>query len=250
MKLSHDARSKSDDMTARDRRTGGAGLAAEDGFSLIEALASVAVMAAILGALGVIAGQSIPSWSHGLADAQRADLTGLAVERMAADIAGALYVSPGGDSKTPFFDGSPSSVTFVRSAYGPGARSELEIVRISARRDGNGVALVREQAPFIPMSPGADAGAIALKDPVVLTRGSVQVSFAYSGGGLAWAPTWRGADKLPTAMRITLRDTTTNRVLAASTAFGLHVTAPPPEVKKQDQANQPTTGRMTDQPSQ
>ncbi len=237
-------------MTACDRRTGGAGLAAEDGFSLIEALASVAVMAAILGALGVIAGQWIPSWSHGLADAQRADLTGLAVERMAADIAGAVYVTPGGDSKTPFFDGSPSSVTFVRSAYGPGARNELEIVRISERRDGNGVALVREQAPFVPMSPVADAGVIALKDPVVLTRGAVHVTFAYSGAGVAWAPAWRGAKKLPTAMRITLRDATNNRVLAASTAFAIHVTAPPPEMKKKDDSNQPTTGRMTDQPNQ
>lgn len=237
-------------MTARDRRTGGGGLAAEDGFSLIEALASVAVMAAILGALGVIAGQWIPSWSHGLADAQRADLTSLAIERMAADLAAAVYVTPGGDSKIPFFDGSPSSVTFVRSSYGPAARSELEIVRISARRDGNGVALVREQAPFVPMAPGAEAGVIALKDPVVLTRGSVHVNFAYSGAGVAWAPSWRGAKKLPTAMRITLRDATAGRVLAASTAFALHVTAPPPEKKKQDESSQPTTGRMTDQPSQ
>ncbi|MBV8662981.1 MAG: prepilin-type N-terminal cleavage/methylation domain-containing protein, partial [Hyphomicrobiales bacterium] len=55
-------------MTARGRWISAAGLAAEDGFSLIEALASVAVMAVILGALGLISGQWIPSWSRGLAE--------------------------------------------------------------------------------------------------------------------------------------------------------------------------------------
>ena len=225
---------------------GGAALAAEDGFSLIEALASVAVMAAILGALGVVAGQWIPSWSHGLANAQRAEIISLAVERMAADIAGAVYVSPGADSKTPFFDGTSTSITFVRSAYGPGAHDNLEIVRIGERHDSSGLSLVREQAPFAPMAPGADPAAIALKEPVVLSRDAVRVSFAYSGQGVSWAPNWRGAPKLPNAVRITVRDAATNLVLAASTAFALHVTAPPPDAKVQDDSNpQPTNGLIT-----
>ncbi|MBV8471951.1 MAG: prepilin-type N-terminal cleavage/methylation domain-containing protein, partial [Hyphomicrobiales bacterium] len=77
-------------MTARGRWISAAGLAAEDGFSLIEALASVAVMAVILGALGLVSGQWIPSWSRGLAETQLADQTSLAMERMAADISAAL----------------------------------------------------------------------------------------------------------------------------------------------------------------
>jgi general secretion pathway protein J len=238
-------------MTARGRWIRAAGLAAEDGFSLIEALASVAVMAVILGALGLIAGQWIPSWSRGLAEAQLADQTSLAMERMAADISGALYVSPGGDSKSPMFDGSPSSVSFIRYAYGPGARDALEIVRISERRDGAGYAIVREQAPFVPSSPGVPPAPIALKDPVVLERGSLRLNFAYSGEGAASAPSWRGSEKLPRAMRITLRNAASNQIFAA-TAFALHVTAPPPKAKQQDDLDQSNQngqpgGRMTNQ---
>lgn len=230
-------------MTAtRGRWTGAAGFAAADGFSLVEALASVAVMAAILGALAAITGQWIPNWSRGLADAQRADSLGLGLERVAADVAAAVYVSSQGASKTPLFDGGPSSVTFVRTAYGPGARDQLEIVRIAERRDGEGLSVVREQAPFAPTSSGAEAASIALKEPVVLMRAPFRLTFAYAGADRAWVESWRGSETLPSAVRVSVRDAATNRILAASTAFALHVTAPPPQTRPQDDSNLSSSG--------
>lgn len=228
---------------ARDRWFETARFTAEDGFSLVEALASVAVMAAILGALGAVTGQWIPNWSRGLADAQRADLLSLAVERAGADVASAVYVSTQGVSKTPLFDGEPSAVTFVRAAYGPGARDQLEIVRFAEQRDGAGLALVREQAPFAPTSPNADIASIALKDPVVLAREPFRVTFAYAGADRNWVASWRGAATLPSAVRVTVRDATTNRVLAVSSAFALHVTAPPPQIRSEDDAEPQTNAR-------
>jgi general secretion pathway protein J len=233
-------------IATRRRSRAAARCAADDGFTLIEALASVAVMAAILWCLGAITGQWIPNWSRGLAAAQRDDLLGLGLERIAADVAGAQYVSSQGASRTPFFEGEPSQVTFVRAAYGPGARDALEIVRIGERRDGAGLSTVREQAPFTPPPADAAVARIALKDPVVLAREPFRLAFAYAGPDRNWVSAWRDATALPSAVRVSVRDATTNRTLAASTAFRLHVTAPPPQVKPEDEASAQPGARTAD----
>ena len=121
------------------------------GFTLIEAMASVAVTAAIVAALAMIAGQWLPRWGHGVAKLQRADLLSLGVERIVADIAAAEYVSANGDSDVPLFDGQPSSITFVRSAIGPDSPSRLETVRIAETVDDHRPAAIRFAAPFTPL---------------------------------------------------------------------------------------------------
>ena len=55
----------------------------EEGFSLIEALAAVALTAAIMAGLGTIAGQWMPAWRHGFVAVQNADRIGLALDRIA-----------------------------------------------------------------------------------------------------------------------------------------------------------------------
>ena len=202
----------------------------EAGFTLIEAMAAVAVMAAIVAALATIAGQWLPHWGRGLAELQRADLLGLGIERIAADVAAAEYVAPNGDVEDPLFDGLPSSVIFVRSAIGPTSPSRLEVVRISEIADGRSLSIVRTRAPFAPfLGPIALA---AFVDPVVLVRTPFRVSFAYAGADGKWTGTWEGNKRLPNAIRLTVRVGAESRVLAASTAVEIRVTAPAQDKSK------------------
>ncbi len=195
----------------------------EAGFTLMEAMAAVAAMGAIVLAIAMIAGQWLPNWRRGFVEQQRADLLNLGLERIAADVAAAKYVSASGAAQEPLFDGERQSVTFVRSAIEPDAPSRLEIVRIAETVDSGGFAIVRTRAPFVLSTPGAPGSKFA--DPVVLVRAPFRLSFAYAGPDRNWTETWRGGKRLPDSMRVTVRDAEGGRVLAASTAVALRVTA-------------------------
>ena len=119
---------------------------------MIEALAAVALMAAILLAIGSLAGQWLPNWRHGFVDVQQADLLDLGVERITADVASAEYVARDANPAGPFFDGERSSVTFVRPAIGPNAAAELEVVWIH-EVDGPGGAQPRAGSRAGPSGP-------------------------------------------------------------------------------------------------
>lgn len=194
------------------------------GFTLIEAMAAVAVTAAIVAGIASITGQWLPQWHRGVVDLQRADLLSLGVERIAADIAAAEYVPATGDDQAPLFDGGPSSITFVRSSIEPDAPSRLEIVRIAETNDDQGFAIVRASAPFTPT--GAGGALTTFANAIVLVRAPFSISFAYAGPDRAWMEHWRGNTRLPDAVRIAVREGPGGRMLAASTAVALRVTAP------------------------
>ena len=145
------------------------------GFSLIEALAAVALTATILIAVSAIAGQWLPTWNRGFVNLQQADLLEIGIERIAEDVSAAEYVTPSADRPTPLFEGDTTSVTFVRSATGPDAYPHLEIVRIAQGQGDRGSAIVRTRQRFAPQSP------LALGDPVALIPPPLRVSFAYAG---------------------------------------------------------------------
>jgi general secretion pathway protein J len=207
-----------------------------DGFTLIEALISTALMAAILGALAVVTAQWLPNWNHGFAFVQQTELTAIGLERVVADVSAAKFLPPLGASKKPIFDGRTLSITFVRSALDPNARPGLEFVHIGETSDARGLALVRTRAPYIPLPIDA-IDQIKFSDQVVLIRAPYRVSFAYAGRDRVWRDSWQDAAELPAAVRITLRDATTAQVLAASTVATIHVTAPAECVSAGDAKN-------------
>ena len=217
------------------------------GFTLMEAMLAVALMAGIVMALATIAGQWMPNWRRGFVAVQRADLLSLGLERMAADISAAEFVTPNGATPEALFEGKELSVIFVRPAFGPDAQPHLEVVRLAEAADDRGLAIVRTRAPFAPLARGATiATQYAFADPVVLTRAPFRVSFAYAGPTRTWQPTWGPDKKLPSAVRITVRDSASEQVLAASTAVLMKVTAsgvptpaPAPTPSAEDQPPQP-----------
>src|SRR5208282_1116200 len=195
------------------------------GFSLIEAMAAIALTATIVMALSSVTGQWLPNWRRGLVDLQRADLLGVGLERIVEDVSAAEYVTPSADAPAPLFEGDSSAVIFVRSAIGPNSYPHLEVVRLAQTTDDRGLALTRTRAPFAPMAPGASARPIPFGDAVALIRAPFRVSFAYAGRDRIWVDSWKSQPHLPDAVRITVRDAVGNRVLAASTAIRMKVSA-------------------------
>jgi general secretion pathway protein J len=206
------------------------------GFTLIEALAATALMGLVLTALASLARQWLPNWNRGIVRAQSSELVGIALERLVGDVAASQYVTPGRDAKNPLFDGTPSAVIFVRTAFGPNARPGLEVVRIAQMRDGNETALVRSTAPFVPLGANATAPVLPnFADPMTLLPSPYRVSFAYAGRNGVWKDAWQNAPELPVVIRMTVRQGDSDRALSVSTAALIHVDLPVACVKQKGQ---------------
>jgi general secretion pathway protein J len=205
-------------MIRRRRR-----FADEAGFTLIEVLMATLLMTVILGALATVTAQWLPNWNRGMARVARAERLAIGLERIAADLSVAEMIPVNADAKAPLFEGAELAVTFVRTAVGPNTRPGLEIIRLIEKADSQGLALVRERAPFAPMPADAQ---LRFADQVVLIRAPFRVSFSYAGLDQVWQKEWRGQKQLPEMIRISVRDMATGQVLNVSSAAIVHVHAP------------------------
>src|ERR1700736_2884741 len=191
--------------------------AGEAGFTLIEALAALALTGLVLSALANITSQWLPNWNRGMDRVQRSESLALALQRIAADLAAAEYVPANRAQRQPLFDGSELSVMFVRTAFGPNARPGLEVVRIGDTTDRHPLVMVRSRAPFAPLQQAAWLSEqLQFGDPVVLLRAPFRLSFSYAGRDRVWKSSWHEA-RLPVAIMLTVRDAATERVLSVST---------------------------------
>ena len=201
--------------------------AGEGGFTLIETIVALALMGLVLSALAGITAEWLPNWDRGLGRIQRSEVIGTALQRISADLAAAEYVPANRASRRPLFDGSELSVMFVRTALGPNAGPGLEVVRLGETTDRNGLVTVRSRTRFAPLPPASSLSEqLHFSDPVVLLRAPFRLSFAYAGPDRVWQNSWREADRLPTMVRLTVRDAQTQRVLSVSTVTPVHVQAP------------------------
>jgi general secretion pathway protein J len=217
-------------MNAAPRR----GRAGEAGFTLIEVLVATLLMTVILAALATVTSQWLPNWNRGMARVQGAERLALGLDRIVADLSVAQMIPMNGDAKAPLFEGSELAVTFVRTAVGPNAQPGLEIIRFVEKADSQGLAMVRERAPF---SPRPSDARIRFADQVVLIRAPLRVTFSYAGTDHVWQPDWRGQIELPDIVRVTVRDSRTGQVLAVSRAATVHVNAPAECVRAKDSTN-------------
>jgi general secretion pathway protein J len=190
------------------------------GFTLVEMLVAMLLMAMIVGALTTVTAQWLPAWSYGFSRLQRTELMAIGLDRIARDLADAAFISADRKNKSPFFDGADLSVVFVRPAISPNARGGLEIVRISESADQQGRLVARAAAPFAPGQ--ISAGQINFANPVVLIRAPYRLLLAYAGKDRLWKSNWHGEKVLPSAVRLTIRDAATDRPLAASTVVDIH----------------------------
>jgi general secretion pathway protein J len=198
----------------------------EQGFTLIEALVALALTGLVLSALATLTAQWLPNWNRGIDRIQRSEVLGIAMQRIAADLAAAEYVPASGDKKKPLFEGSALSVTFVRTALGPNVGIGLDVVRIGETSDSGQFATVRSRAPFAPLPSGVSPSEqIHVSDPVVLLRSPLRLSLSYAGPDRVFQDVWHDMDKLPALIMLTVREAGSGRVLAVSTVTTVHVDA-------------------------
>lgn len=196
------------------------------GFTLVEALLATALMGVILAAIATVTAQWLPNWNRGFARVQGSEALAVGLERIVADLAAAEFVPAGASVRQPVFDGTELSVTFLRTAIGPNTRPGLELVRIMESGGDKGLTTVRTHARFLPN--GRDGASVqpAPANPVVLVRAPYRVTFSYAGPDRVWRNVWRGEAELPKAVRVHLRDATTDRTLTVSTATLVHAEMP------------------------
>jgi general secretion pathway protein J len=218
-------------------------LADEAGFTLMEVLLATLLTTIILAALATVTAQWLPNWNRGMVHVQRAERLAMGMERIIADLSVAEMVPLNSDTKIPLFEGSESAVTFVRTVVGPNAKPGLDIVRLTERNDEQGLAMVREHAPFTPMPADTQ---LRLRDPVVLIRSPLRVVFSYAGLDQVWQTEWRGQLQLPAVIRIAIRDGATGRVLNVSSAAIVHISAPAECVRAKDPQGCITGGPQAD----
>jgi general secretion pathway protein J len=195
------------------------------GFTLIEALVSIALTGVILSAVATITAQWLPNWDRGFARVQGSEALALGLERLTTDVASAEFISANRETLQPLFEGTDHSILFVRSTLAPNAPSGLEVVRIVGASSGAGPSLIRTKAPFFPSAKGSNYQP-KYSDPVVLVRAPYLVSFAYAGMDRSWQDTWLQESLLPQAIRVILRDTRTRQEFGASTATVIHAAVP------------------------
>jgi general secretion pathway protein J len=194
---------------------------------MFEALVALAVMGLVLGVLASVTGAWLPPWNRGLLQTQRNEQVTVALDRLAADLSAAEFVTPNRDNTAALFRGDDSSIVFVRSAVGPNNRPGLEIVRIGEMTDRTGRALVRAQAPFVLLPTGDPAvDPIPFRDPVVLRRGPFRITFAYAGPRGDWRAIWPPWAGLPTTVRFDLHDADGTIVLSTATRVRATAAAP------------------------
>jgi general secretion pathway protein J len=186
------------------------------GFTLIEALVATVLMGIIMAALTTMTSQWLRNWDRGFARIQGMDLLAAGLDRLVADVAAAEIVAAGGANDLPVFDGTELAVMFVRTPVGPNTFTGLEVIRIEEAIDDRGPALVRRSAQFAPIV--GDLRGEKFSIPVVLIRAPYRVSFSYAGPDRVWRDTWRGAARLPRAIRVTLRGAATSGAFAVTTS--------------------------------
>jgi len=190
------------------------------GFTLLEALAAMVLMGLLVSALATMTSLWLPNWDRGLHRIQRSESMSVALDRISADIAASEFIRPDGQAKSVVFDGSDTSIMLARIAAGPHRGRGLDLVRIA--EIGDGVSLTRTRTAFAP--GGASSGNFS--DPIVLLQAPYRVSFAYAGADRIWRPSWRNAERLPAAVRVTVRNVVDTSAPPISRIAIIHVTAP------------------------
>ncbi|HMN72273.1 MAG TPA: general secretion pathway protein GspJ [Rhodoblastus sp.] len=197
------------------------------GFSILEGLVALALSGLVMAGGASLVAQWMPAWNRGFHAVQKADLTGLALDRIAADLGEARYVTGSAQDNYFFFSGEPEAVTFVRPVLDPGERPGLEVVRIMTVADKTGVRIVRRQARFTPLPPGAVAGQdLRFSSTAVLLRAQARIDFGYADAEGRWRSQWDDPFALPARVRIALRDPASGAEIAPSTIAVIHAEGP------------------------
>jgi general secretion pathway protein J len=217
-------------IACRKKRTG------QDGFTLVEVLAAMAVASVIIIASAALIRNVAVYFDRGTRGATEAERRMLAVARLAGDFGSARFVRrrTANGAAIAFVAEQesgerPANIVFVGAGGVTSAPGQDEIVSLSIERDGDLRRLVRRRGPW----PGKRARFedVTPADPVVLLEGTLDMSFAFGrlapDGASVWYSSWTEQSALPRYVRLTLRDRETGADVLGDATFLVRADAPP-----------------------
>ncbi|WP_028033010.1 type II secretion system protein J [Chelativorans sp. J32] len=165
-----------------------------DGFTLIEALASLVLATMLFGGLSLYTGTWLRHWQGMIARGGQEDTVAVILDRMVEDLEAAQpgYSNSGGATEVRF-TGHADKVTFVRPALGYERRAGLDDITYSMGRAGADAALIRARRDHMMGEGGED---------LPLVRGDLKLSFSYAGPDGALNPEWTSTNRMPSLVRI------------------------------------------------
>jgi hypothetical protein len=165
------------------------------GFTLVETLATLLLTSVIVATLSTLTGQWLGAWNRGAPLLERMESMAVAFDRIARDAGAAIPMMSAGTSRGATFIGGADWVMFVHPSIDPGAPGGLEVVRLSASRDGR---LMRARAAFDPDAPFERTNT---GETVAVSREPFTLAFSYLDDEGKWASSW-SAQKPPSALRV------------------------------------------------
>ena len=203
------------------------------GFTLVEVLAALAIAAVIIAATSALVHNVALHFDHGTRGVSEGERLILAVERLAADIGSARFVTRMSEGSAalafigePATAAQPARMIFVSAGGVAANASGEEVVSLTAEQDEDVARLVRRRAPWL--GPRTRFEDIRLQDPVVLLEGKFFISFAFGrisqDNALAWSDDWRG-QVMPRFVQLKLRDRVTGADLLTGAEFVIRADA-------------------------
>jgi general secretion pathway protein J len=214
------------------------------GFTLIEVLAALAIGSAVIVATAALIHNVALNFDRRTSVAGRADQLLLAIERMAADFGAARLVPQSLGSQAPApqsegstassnakmaaFVGGPTEVRFVAAGGTAAGPQGEEVVSLTVEERDDTSQLVRRRAPW--RGPRTPFESVALRDPVQLLEGKIEIAFAFGSlaadGTVTWSDTWSGQPLPPRLVQLSIRDRASGAELVPAVRFTLRVDAP------------------------
>jgi hypothetical protein len=209
--------------------------ARRSGFTLIEALAMLAITSVIMVGMTALIHDVARNFDRGTRGATEGERLLLAVERLAQDFGSARFVlwnSKNGPAVAfaadPASDDGSAKVVFVGSASVMSGPQGDEIITLTVEQEDGVTRLVRRRVPWTGSQLRVED--VIPGDPVVLIAGKVDIAFLFArigpNGALEWSKNWQGATALPRFVRLLVRDQASGRDLLGESDFLVRADAP------------------------
>lgn len=188
---------------------------ARAGFTLLEAVVSLAIAAAILSGIAMVAAQALRNWDRGSGTIAAMEMLTSGLARLGTDLSLALPVRPpGSENSKILFQGEETKLMFVAATgFGAGNRG-VELLTVEVVPDGEGNALVRKRGPIASLGTQQT-------DPVVLIRGRATPRFAYRDEAGVRTTVWAGKSTLPASVEVEIIGASGMPIFPVPTVFPL-----------------------------
>lgn len=177
----------------------------QQGFTLVELLASLVIVAVVMALLGSSVRTLAASWDRQITKLDDSDVLARSIAVFRRDLRSLRQFSAG-TVKAPklAFEGQARSVTFVSSAVRSPVDHGLTVINYTFRRNGRFLQLVRRTGQF---KSGVPVSGVALGNPVVLIDGLSSGTLSYRGviaSKTGWKRAWPKGTSLPDIVRLRL----------------------------------------------